>query len=163
DVPDSLLSKLRGACDDVSVESGVLDEAGRDWWPITMTWALDGEIPGRPAAVARPREVEEVAAVLALCDEARVPVTTMASRSGVRTGGWPRGAVGPDLTQLFVGSEGTLGVITEATMRAHPLPAAERRAAFGFASFPDGLDACRRVLRRGGRPAVLRLYDTTEG
>jgi alkyldihydroxyacetonephosphate synthase len=265
DVPDSLLSKLQGACDDVSVEPGVLDESGRDWWPITMTWALDGQIPARPAAVVRPREVEEVAAVLALCDEALVPVTAMAGRSGVcggslpvhggigldlcaltgivevddqsltvtaragtfgdvfeddlraghgitvghwpqsmalstvggwvacrgagqystrygkiedivtalqvvladgrvvRTGGWPRGAVGPDLTQMFVGSEGTLGVITEATMRAHPLPAAERQAAFGFASFADGLDACRRVLRRGGRPAVLRLYDTTEG
>jgi alkyldihydroxyacetonephosphate synthase len=81
----------------------------------------------------------------------------------VRTGGWPRGAVGPDLTQMFVGSEGTLGVITEATMRAHPLPAAERQAAFGFASFADGLDACRRVLRRGGRPAVLRLLVLDEG
>jgi alkyldihydroxyacetonephosphate synthase len=80
----------------------------------------------------------------------------------VRTGGWPRAAVGPDLTQVFVGSEGTLGVITEATLRAHPLPPAERRAAYGFSSFADGLDACRRVLRRGATPAVLRLYDTTE-
>jgi alkyldihydroxyacetonephosphate synthase len=80
----------------------------------------------------------------------------------VRTGGAPRAAVGPDLTQLFVGSEGTLGVITEAWLRVHPVPPAVRRAAFGFGSFAAGLDACRRTLRRGATPAVLRLYDTTE-
>lgn len=81
----------------------------------------------------------------------------------VRTGGrGPRAAVGPDLNQLFVGSEGTLGVITEARLRVHPVPAGEGRRAFGFPSFADGLDACRRILRRGATPAVLRLYDTTE-
>jgi alkyldihydroxyacetonephosphate synthase len=80
----------------------------------------------------------------------------------VRTGGAPRAAIGPDLTQLFVGSEGTLGVITEATLRIHPRPPAERRAAYGFDVFTAGLDACRRILRRGATPAVLRLYDGAE-
>src|SRR6185312_2676266 len=81
----------------------------------------------------------------------------------VRTGGAPRAAVGPDLTQLFVGSEGTLGVITEAWLRVHPAPTGEVRAAFRYARFEDGLDACRRILRRGATPAVLRLYDAIEG
>jgi len=81
----------------------------------------------------------------------------------VRTGGrGPRSATGPDLTQLFVGSEGTLGVITEGRFRVHPVPAGEGRRVFGFATFGDGLDACRRILRRGASPAVLRLYDATE-
>jgi alkyldihydroxyacetonephosphate synthase len=80
----------------------------------------------------------------------------------VRTGGAPAAAVGPDLNQLFLGSEGTLGVITRVWLRAHPLPAAERRAAYHFASFADGIDACRSVLRRGATPAVLRLYDEVE-
>jgi alkyldihydroxyacetonephosphate synthase len=80
----------------------------------------------------------------------------------VRTGGAPRAAVGPDLTQLFVGSEGTLGVITGARLRVHPAPRVERRAAFGFSSFADGVEACRSSLQRGATPAVLRLYDETE-
>jgi alkyldihydroxyacetonephosphate synthase len=74
----------------------------------------------------------------------------------------PRAATGPNLTQLFVGSEGTLGVITEGRLRIHTLPSAQERRAFGFTSFAAGLEACRMILRRGATPAVLRLYDETE-
>ena len=81
----------------------------------------------------------------------------------LHTGGAPRAAVGPDLTQVFVGSEGTLGIITGARLRVHPAPTAEVRAAYRFPTFVDGLDACRRILRRGATPAVLRLYDAIEG
>jgi alkyldihydroxyacetonephosphate synthase len=79
-----------------------------------------------------------------------------------RTGGHPRAATGPDLSQVFVGSEGTLGVITEATLRVRPRPAGSGWAAYRFDRFADGLDVCRRVLRRGATPAVLRLYDEAE-
>ncbi len=74
----------------------------------------------------------------------------------------PRSATGPSLTQLFVGNEGTLGVITEARLRLRPRPACREVAAFAFASFAAGLEACRRLLRRGATPAVLRLYDEAE-
>jgi len=86
----------------------------------------------------------------------------LADGTVVRTGGAPAAATGPDLTQLFVGSEGTLGVVTTAWLRTHPTPPAEVRAAYRFASFGDGIEACRRTLRRGATPAVLRLYDTIE-
>ena len=86
----------------------------------------------------------------------------LADGTVVRTGGTPAAAQGPDLTQLFVGSEGTLGVVTKVWLKAHPLPPSEQRAAFAFPTFQDGLEACRRILRRGATPAVLRLYDAPE-
>ncbi len=261
----AVLARLGGACADVSTDATTLGEASRDWWPLAMIWALDDQVAARASVLARPTSVDEVAAVLRVCDEARVPVTPVAGRSGVcgasvplhggvlldccalagivdvdhgsmvvdvragtfgdvledelrgdhgvtvghwpqsvelstvggwlacrgagqystrygkiedivigldvvladgrvvTTGGAPRQAVGPDLTQLFVGSEGTLGVITGARLRCHPAPPTERRLAFGFPSFAAGLEACRRILHRGATPAVLRLYDDVEG
>jgi len=264
EVPEAVLDRLRGACATVSVDPVVTAEAGRDWWPLAMTWALEGQVGQRAAAVVSPASVEEVSAVVAICRAESIPLTVAAGRSGVcgnsvplhggvvldlcglsgildvddhsltvtvaagtfgdhfeatlrsghgltvghwpqsmalstvggwaacrgagqystrygkiedivvglevvladgtviTTGGQPRQAVGPDLNQIFVGSEGTLGVITAVQVRAHPAPDHEARASYGFSSFGDGLDACRRILRRGATPAVLRLYDAIE-
>ena len=71
----------------------------------------------------------------------------------------PRHAVGPELTQLFVGSEGTLGVVTRATLQLAPLPVARRFEAVSFPSVPAGLAAVRVAIARGLRPSVVRLYD----
>ncbi len=80
----------------------------------------------------------------------------------ISTGGAPRAAVGPDLTQVFLGSEGTLGVITSARLRLRPAPTDQRQAVYAFDTFAAGLDACRRILRRGATPAALRLYDPAD-
>ncbi|MDQ3858543.1 MAG: FAD-binding oxidoreductase [Actinomycetota bacterium] len=77
----------------------------------------------------------------------------------LETVGVPRHAVGPDLTQLFVGSEGTLGVVTQATLQLTPLPAARRFEAVSFPSVASGVAAVRSGIARGLRPSVVRLYD----
>jgi alkyldihydroxyacetonephosphate synthase len=76
-----------------------------------------------------------------------------------RTVSIPRHAVGPDLNQLFIGSEGTLGVITEATLLLRPLPEHRGFRLVGFDDLATGLHAVRRVLQAGWRPAAVRLHD----
>jgi alkyldihydroxyacetonephosphate synthase len=74
----------------------------------------------------------------------------------------PRASTGPSLRELFLGSEGSLGIVTEVTLRVFPLPERRALASVGCASVAAGLDVIRRVVRAGWRPAVLRLYDATE-
>jgi alkyldihydroxyacetonephosphate synthase len=65
----------------------------------------------------------------------------------------------PDLVQLVVGSEGTLGIITQATCTIHPQPERQLYRGWSFPRVAAGCEAIRRLLQRGLRPAVLRLYD----
>jgi len=86
----------------------------------------------------------------------------LADGTTLTTGGHARQSAGPDLNQLFIGSEGTLGVITGARLRARPIATATSRSAWSFPSFEAGADACRRISQRGLAPAALRLYDAAE-
>jgi alkyldihydroxyacetonephosphate synthase len=83
----------------------------------------------------------------------------MPSGELVRTVPIPRHAVGPDLNQLFIGSEGTLGVITEATLLLRPVPDHRSFRLLGFDDLASGIAAVRRVLQAGWRPAAVRLHD----
>ncbi len=74
----------------------------------------------------------------------------------------PRTATGPDLRKLFIGSEGIFGIITKAWLRIWPYPEERFLMSFASESFEDALDSARRILRRGARPAVLRIYDRIE-
>jgi len=80
----------------------------------------------------------------------------------LRTRRTPRAAAGPDLRQLFMGSEGTLGVITEVGFSLRPLPEVSRGQAFHFETLAQGLTAIRQLMRAGWRPPVVRLYDEIE-
>ena len=74
----------------------------------------------------------------------------------------PNHAAGPDLLQTLVGSEGTLGVITEATMRLEPLPEGRRFLSFQFATVSAGLETARLIMTRRVVPAAMRLYDEAD-
>ncbi len=80
----------------------------------------------------------------------------------ITVGGYARSATGPDLQQIFIGSEGMLGVIVRVRLKLHRLPDYGRAIAYGFTSFASGLDACREILQHGANPAALRLYDNLE-
>ncbi|HEV3227108.1 MAG TPA: FAD-binding oxidoreductase, partial [Acidimicrobiales bacterium] len=264
DVDAATLARLRDACEEVTTDPARLAESSRDWWPLAMTWAPEGQVAALASVVARPSDAAQVAAVVMIANDARVPLTAAAGRSGVcgasvpvhggivldltalsgivdvddtdlvldvragtfgnlledelresygktlghwpqsidlstvggwlacrgagqfsnrygkiedmvlgldvvladgreiRTGGFPRQAVGPDLNQIFVGSEGTLGVITGARLHLHDAPADTRSSAWAFSTFAGALDFLRRAARRDHLPAVLRLYDATE-
>jgi alkyldihydroxyacetonephosphate synthase len=267
-VGEAVVERLRATGAGISSAPDDIAGASRDWWPLGLRWALHGRAPALPSLIVRPSSTEEVAAVLAIANEHRIPVTAAGGRSGVgggavpvhggialdccglsgirevdeqsmlvtvgagtfgpefeaelqgrhgltvghrpqsfdlaTVGGWiasrgagqystrygkiedivaglevvtangtvmrtgaaqgsgPRSATGPDLTQLFVGSEGTLAVITSAVLRAHPVPSCDARAAWTFERFADGLEALRLTMRAGATPAVLRLYDERE-
>ena len=80
-------------------------------------------------------------------------------RLGRRTA---KGVTGYDLTALLVGSEGTLGIITELTVKLLPLAGRQERAVIGyFASLKDAGDAVAEISRAGIVPAALELIDQT--
>lgn len=71
----------------------------------------------------------------------------------------PRHSVGPDLRQLFIGSEGVLGIITEATLRLFLIPEERRFRSYTFPDVHSGLEAIRHIFRIGINPSIARLYD----
>jgi glycolate oxidase len=78
----------------------------------------------------------------------------------VRTGGKSvKNVVGYDLTQLLVGSEGTLAIITEVTLRLIPKPPAAATLRATFATIADAVAAVGGIIRRRIVPVALELMD----
>lgn len=93
-------------------------------------------------------------------EDMALSVTAVTGRGEeITTGRHGRAHVGPDWTQLLIGSEGTLAVLTQATLRVRPAPEERLLRGFEFPNPAAGLEGIRRVLQRGLRPAVVRLYD----
>jgi alkyldihydroxyacetonephosphate synthase len=74
----------------------------------------------------------------------------------------PRRATGPDFNHLFLGSEGTLGVITRAHLRVRLVPEDRVYRAFAFKQVAGGLTSLRLLLRAGLKPSFARLSDPAD-
>ncbi len=93
--------------------------------------------------------------------EDRVAGLTVVTGKGevIETDGPNRALRGPSWTQLLLGSEGTLGIITSARVRVAPAPQLRVFRGFEVDDVATGVEAIRRVLQKGLRPSVVRLYD----
>ncbi len=77
-------------------------------------------------------------------------------KTGTRT---RKGVVGYDMTQLLIGSEGTLGIITGLILRLIPLPAAVAGITAVFAQLPAAMKAVAEILNRGLLPSAMEFMD----
>lgn len=72
----------------------------------------------------------------------------------------PRASIGPDLDQIAIGSEGTLGVITKIVMKIHPKPEVRNCGSFMFHNFENGVAFLKEVSQYRTKPSSLRLVDS---
>ncbi|MGE5417179.1 MAG: FAD-binding oxidoreductase [Acidobacteriota bacterium] len=261
---DSCLSELRQAVGSrISIDETERLMVGKDFWPITGTWLMQGKVPSLPDVVVWPESTEEVSQIISIANRYRIPIIPYGEGSGVlggvvainggivvdmkrmnkildiddksllltvesgingeilerqlnekgytlrhipqsikcsTVGGWvacraagqfstkygkiedmlvgvevvlpdgsiyrntiaPRTATGPRLDQIFLGAEGTLGIVTQAVLRIHTLPESQTLRSFSFANVDDSLEAVRLIMRDNIRPAVVRIYDEFE-
>lgn len=132
-----------------------LNERGLSFphFPASAEWAsVGGYVAARGSGVLSSRygKIEDLVVALRVVTPTGEIIDTVPV---------PRHAVGPELTQLFVGSEGTLGVITRVTVKLIPIPAYRRFEAVAMPSLESGVAALRGAMQHGLRPAVIRYYD----
>jgi alkyldihydroxyacetonephosphate synthase len=96
-------------------------------------------------------KIEDMAVSLTLCTPSGTLVTPNV----------PRSATGPDLAQVAIGSEGTLGIITDAVMRIHPIGRREYRGLL-VPGFENGIALARELAHAGGGPTTTRISNPQE-
>lgn len=74
----------------------------------------------------------------------------------------PRMSCGPDFNHIILGSEGTLGVITEVTIKVRPLPQCRKFGSVAFPNFESGLQCMHEVAKQRCQPASIRLMDNEQ-
>jgi alkyldihydroxyacetonephosphate synthase len=99
-----------------------------------------------------PTHIDDLVAAIT----AQTPVGAWSSRR------LPASGAGPSPDRWLLGSEGILGVVTEAWMRVQPRPTSRAQATCAFPTFADGLQGVRALTRSGLQPANCRLLDPAE-
>ena len=84
----------------------------------------------------------------------------LADGTVLRTRAVARSTTGLDLKRLFIGTEGTMGIVTAATIRAFPVPGREELHAFSFPGFGAGFAAVARMYDDGLTPMVMDFEET---
>jgi len=74
----------------------------------------------------------------------------------------PRVSCGPDFNQLILGSEGTLGIVTEVVVKVRPLPPVKKYGSLVFPDFESGVRCLREIARKRCQPASIRLMDNEQ-
>jgi alkyldihydroxyacetonephosphate synthase len=95
-------------------------------------------------------------------DEAVTAVRLVAPAGELATLETPHSAAGPALREVILGSEGTLGVISDVTVRVRPAPPSRRYEGWMARSFDQGAEAVRALAQRDALPDVVRLSDEDE-
>ena len=125
-----------------------------------------------PDAVAFPKTNTEVADIVKICAKHKIPIIPYGTGTGVEgavvtadgsivhTGSRARkSAAGYDLTRLFIGSEGTLGIITEITLKLTRLPEAVAAAVCAFPSVAAAVDTVIKMMDTSISIARIELLD----
>jgi alkyldihydroxyacetonephosphate synthase len=123
--------------------------------PQSYEWATAG-------GCAATRSAGQASTGVGRFDELVAAVRLAAPAGELATLGAPASAAGPDLRALVLGSEGTLGVITELELRVRPIPPKRRYEAWLLRSFDQGCEALRALVQAGVAPDVARLSDEDE-
>lgn len=95
-------------------------------------------------------------------DDMVTSVRLLSPTGEIQTLEGPRSSSGPSLREVVLGSEGTLGVITEVTVRIRPQPEASLYEAFMVRDFESGCSAARTLSQSDALPTVLRISDRDE-
>ena len=135
----------------------LLEARGLHWGHLPQSWeraTVGGYVATRSAGQA--------STGYGRSDESVEAITVATPAGALRLGRAPRSAAGPDLRQVFIGSEGALGIVTEVVLRVRRLPTVRTYEGVFFPDFRSGSAAFKALAQADLTATVMRLSDEAE-